>query len=95
VPLEAQAAGRSLVASDLPGVREALGLGAGALVPPGNASALADALAPRLASPDLADAEGVLGRRNVEQRFDVRSSLARLAELTEEVVRAGISAGGD
>lgn len=94
VPLEAQAAGRSLVASDLPGVRESVAAGAGALVPAGDAGAFAVALADRLSDRAVADAEGELGRREVAERFDLRHSLDRLAELTAEVARGAVSGEG-
>jgi glycosyltransferase involved in cell wall biosynthesis len=52
---EAMAAGRPLVASDLPSTREFLREGENALlVPPGDVAALGDALARVLADPDLA-----------------------------------------
>jgi glycosyltransferase involved in cell wall biosynthesis len=44
-PVEAMALGRPVVASDLPALAEVLTGGAGVLVPPGDAGALADALA--------------------------------------------------
>ena len=91
-PLEAQAAGRSLVASDLPGVREALGPGAGELVRPGDVGGFAAAAVVRLRDPAAADAEGRRGREHVERAFDLRRSLDRLAVLTEEV--AGRSSSG-
>jgi glycosyltransferase involved in cell wall biosynthesis len=91
VPLEAQAAGRSLVASDLPGVREALGAGAGALFQPGDVSSLTEALVARLRAPQTADEEGTRGRRNVEERYDVRRSLDQLAALTAQVAAQRVS----
>lgn len=44
VPLEAQASGRALVASDIPGIAESIAPG-GRLVPPGDVAALADQVA--------------------------------------------------
>ncbi|MDX6198838.1 MAG: hypothetical protein QOJ79_1989 [Actinomycetota bacterium] len=86
VPIEAQASARAVVASDLPGVREALAAGAGALFPPGDAGAAAAALVPRLRDPARADEEGARGRVHAEAQLDVRQSLDRLAELTVRAV---------
>jgi glycosyltransferase involved in cell wall biosynthesis len=91
VPLEAQAAGRSLVASDLPGVREAMAAGAGALVPPGDVEGFAAALTERLREGAVADAEGLQGRQGVAESFDLSRSLERLAQLTLELVRRPVS----
>jgi glycosyltransferase involved in cell wall biosynthesis len=81
VVIEAMARGRSVVASDVAGMSQALEGGAGALVAPEAPAPLADALADRLADPALADAEGVAGRARVEQRFDLRVTAERIAEL--------------
>lgn len=86
-PLEAQASGRSLVATDVAGVREALGPGAGALVPAGDAAAMASALVARLGDAVLAAAEGAAGRRHAEARLGSGRSLDLLAGLTEELAR--------
>jgi glycosyltransferase involved in cell wall biosynthesis len=86
VLLEAMAVGRSVVAADVPGAREALGDGAGAVVPPDDLSALAGALVLRLLDGLRADAEGTAGRTRVEARFDVRHSAAAVARLYDELV---------
>jgi glycosyltransferase involved in cell wall biosynthesis len=60
--LEMMSCGLPVVASDVPGVREALGPDAGALlVPPGDAARLGSALADLCADPDL---RARVGRRN-------------------------------
>ena len=84
-PLEAQASGRALVATDVAGVREALGAGAGVLVPAGDAAAMAQALVSRLADPALAAREGAAGRRHAERALGSARSLDLLAELTAEL----------
>lgn len=94
VPLEAMACGRSVVAFDVGGTRHSLGdAGCGALVPPGDVPALASAVAARLASRSLADAEGSAGRRRAQTFFDVRTSAAAVAEVTERVGRGRPGAG--
>lgn len=73
---EAMAAGTPVVASDLPGYRNVVADGDEAvLVPPGDAAALAAALARTLTEPALAQALAAAGRRRAEQL-----SMTRLAE---------------
>jgi glycosyltransferase involved in cell wall biosynthesis len=64
--LEALACGRSVVATDVEGMREAVvdppGPPAGAVVPEFDADAFARAVGERLADPDLAAIEGNAGR---------------------------------
>jgi glycosyltransferase involved in cell wall biosynthesis len=80
VALEAMACGRPLVASDVsalgPAVRHA---GAGIVVPPGDAPALAGALH-ALADPVLRVRLGSMGRSHVERHFDVGACSGRLVE---------------
>lgn len=85
VPLEAMACGRSVVAFDVSGVRQSVGE-AGAVVPGGDVSALAEAVAVRLADPALADREGVQGRRRVELLFDRRQVADQVATLVDKLV---------
>jgi glycosyltransferase involved in cell wall biosynthesis len=93
--LEAMASGRSVVATDVEGMGEAMGdAGAGALVPPEDADALATAITSRLADPPRADAEGAAGRRRAERHFDVERSLSETSALALEVLAArGYGAG--
>ncbi|NMI00081.1 glycosyltransferase family 4 protein [Pseudonocardia sp. K10HN5] len=79
--LEALASGRSLVASDIPGLAEIVSPGTGALVPPDHAGALAAAVAARLDDPDRALAEGARSRERAAI-FDERRTLDELATLT-------------
>ena len=63
-PMQAMALSRPVVASDLPALREVVGdPGAGLLVPPENADALADALATLAADPALRARLGAAGHR--------------------------------
>lgn len=78
--LEAMAQGVPVVASDVGGVREALG-DAGLLVPAGDVAALADALRTLLLDPARAAALGQAGRARAQALFapaQVRASLAAL-----------------
>lgn len=90
--LEAMASGRSVVASDTPGALEALGGEAGAVVPIGDAAALADAIAERLLDPARATAEGRAGRIRAERHHDVRRATASAAELYESILRGDVGA---
>lgn len=93
VLLEAMAHGTAVVASDIDGYRQATG-GAARLVPPGDAAALAAALAEVLGSAtagevDATDALAARGRERA-QAF----SMARLAEHYEDAYRAALDAAG-
>lgn len=80
VLLEAMAAGRPLVASDIPGYRSVATDGRqGRLVPPGDPVALADAIAALLDNPVLRDAMAADGRRSVAA-YDWARVAARVAD---------------
>ena len=81
VVLEAMAAGRSVVATDVAGMREALG-DTGVLVPPEDPAALAVAVAGALKRP-----HGAGARERVERLYDVRRATQRMADLYAEVLR--------
>lgn len=84
VPLEAMARARSVVASDVTGVRESVPDGAGAVVAPDDAGALAQALLPRLRTSH--DHEGAVGRRHVEEHHDLDVTVARLTAAYREAL---------
>lgn len=67
-PVEAMALGRPVVASDLPALAEVLPDGAGLLVPPDDATALADAIAGLRADPGAAAALTRAGRAVAAER---------------------------
>lgn len=92
--LEAMAAARSVVGADVAGMREALADGCGAVVATEAVEPLADAVAERLAAPELADREGAAGRRRVEDRYDVRVVTERMAELYEQILERRASHSG-
>jgi glycosyltransferase involved in cell wall biosynthesis len=94
VPLEAMARARSVVASDVGGTREALPPGAGALVPPGDAAALAAALVGRLANQPRADHEGRVGRAHVVRHHSLSRTLAGVAAVYRAVLTARHSGQG-
>lgn len=84
--LEAMAAGRSIVATDVEGMAEAIGQG-GAIVPPDDAEALAEAVTERLVDPERAEAEGRVGRERAAHSHDLRGWGERMAEVTLDVLR--------
>ena len=85
--LEAMAAGLPVIASDLPGVREAVAAEGGAvLVAPGNATALAEAIGRLAADGDERARLSAAGRRAVQARFLVEANVRELAVLLEATV---------
>jgi glycosyltransferase involved in cell wall biosynthesis len=84
--LEALAAARSVVVTDVPGMREVVVDGVGAVVPPDDTSSLAAALSARLADAEFADAEGAAGRARVESHHDRRKQFDGIAALYEELL---------
>lgn len=82
--LEAFAARRAVVATDAGGVREALTDGAeGRLVPVGDGTALAGAVADLAANPALREAMAGRGRARVERDFRLDSATRRLEAVYE------------
>jgi glycosyltransferase involved in cell wall biosynthesis len=76
------AAGRAVVGTDLPGMREIIvDSGAGETVPPGDAAALGAAVGRMLADPAAADAQGAKGREAAEARYAWNALVARAATL--------------
>ena len=91
VLLEAMARARSVVSTDVPGAREALG-DAGAIVPSEAPAALADALAERLLDPERAAREGAEGRARAVRLFDIRRTSALVVEAYDDVIAARATA---
>jgi glycosyltransferase involved in cell wall biosynthesis len=71
--MEAMAHGVAVVASDVGGVPQLLGGGAGLMVPPGDADALSNALARLMDDPEQRAALGAVGRTTIEQSYSVRA----------------------
>ena len=86
--LEALAAARPVVATDVDGTPEAVVDGrTGLTVPPGNAAALAHAIASLLRDPSTARRLAAAGRRWVEERFDQVQQVRRTAQLYRDAWR--------
>jgi glycosyltransferase involved in cell wall biosynthesis len=84
--LEAMASGRSVVATDVDGVREALRCDG--IVPSEDPRSLADAVVARLRDPELAASEGRGNRARAEALYDLRTQIARLSEIDAELTRS-------
>jgi D-inositol-3-phosphate glycosyltransferase len=83
-PVEAMALGRPVVASDLPALAEVLEGGAGRLVPPGDAGALADTIA-ELRADDRARSELVAAGREIAAGRTWERNGLRYRELYERL----------
>jgi glycosyltransferase involved in cell wall biosynthesis len=80
--IEAMAAGLPVVACGVGGMLELVEPGrTGALVPPDDAAALAEAVRGMLASPERARAMGAAGRHDVEARFSFDRMVAEFEQL--------------
>jgi glycosyltransferase involved in cell wall biosynthesis len=98
--VEAMAAARPVVLTDVGGCRDLVTPGVeGALVPPGNVSALADALVEMLGDPDRQRLSGRRGRAKVRQEFGIEQYVRGHEQLYLSLVaperRAQIVAVGD
>jgi glycosyltransferase involved in cell wall biosynthesis len=85
---EAMACGRAVVATDVGGIEELLGGdgSAGLLVPPGDPSALAEAVSRLLADPLCREQLGTAARRRIETQF----SLDRMVDGYESALWASV-----
>jgi glycosyltransferase involved in cell wall biosynthesis len=92
-PLEAMAMGRPVLLADVPGAREQVPVAERgfALVPVGDPAALAQALAAALADPADCARRGAAARDWVTERHDVRTTVARIAELYQKSTSGGQS----
>jgi glycosyltransferase involved in cell wall biosynthesis len=85
VILEAMAAAQPVVSARLAGIPESVIDGeTGVLVPPGEKSALVNALERLLLDPDLRQRYGTAGRARVEQQFRVEQTIVPLVKLLEQ-----------
>ena len=90
VLLEAAAAGRPVVASNIPGCHEAVRNGhSGLIVAMGDAEALADALTRLVQDPGLRLAMGVAGRQMAEAEFDEALAAARTLAVYRALIAPG------
>jgi glycosyltransferase involved in cell wall biosynthesis len=91
---EAAAAGRPVVATDVPGCRDVVRHGeTGLLVPPADAPALADAIRRLLADAGLRVAMGRAARELAEARFSRQAAAERLLRVYHELAAGPAVAG--
>jgi glycosyltransferase involved in cell wall biosynthesis len=95
VVLEAMAVGRSVVASDAPGMWELLGTDAGAVVPQGDLHGLATALVDRLLDRNRVSAEERAARDRVQQLHGREVMAERIRDLYGELLERRAARGGD
>ncbi len=86
--LEAMAAARPCVVSDISIFREVLGEGTGLFVPLGRADLLAEAVLVLLDDPAAAADMGRRARRVVEERFEIRRNAQEFAQVCARVIAA-------
>jgi len=85
--LECMAAGLPVAATDIPGIREAVGSeGYPYLAPPGDAETLADKILLFMRSPELRDQVGTANRRRIAQEFSPQQMCAQMIELIAQNV---------
>src|SRR5262249_52521685 len=85
--LECMAAGKAIVASDLPGIRDALGpYTGGVLFPPGDHVRCAQLLLELLRDKEKREALGAAHQARIRAEFSVK----RMAERHLEIIRAGM-----
>lgn len=89
--LEGMACGRSTVATDVAGAREALLSGglpaAGAVLPLKDIDGIVEAVAVRLLNPQLRDAEGRAGRARAERWFEDTATFAAITDAYKTLSR--------
>jgi glycosyltransferase involved in cell wall biosynthesis len=87
VLIEAAAAGRPIVASDVPGCREVVDQGEnGLLVPPGDPAALANALALLAENPALRHKMGAAGRLKAVNQFANNKVIAATLKVYSDLL---------
>ena len=87
VLIEALAAGKPIVASNVGGVPEIIENGVnGVLIPPGDSSGLADACLQLLKNREQASQMILAGSQTVWQRFNVDAQVKQLSNIYEEIV---------
>jgi glycosyltransferase involved in cell wall biosynthesis len=85
--LEAMAACKPVIATQIGGTDEAVIAGeTGLLVPPANPAALAEAIRTILAHPELARRLATSGRRRVQQEFSENRMIRQFTELYDELL---------
>lgn len=82
------AAGRPLIASDLPGIRELLSTGWPVLVPPDDPRALADSIKQLFGDSEQLNARGVAARNAAEGPLNWNAITQQVIDLMQETIKA-------
>jgi glycosyltransferase involved in cell wall biosynthesis len=91
--MEASAAGRAIVTTDIPGCRDIVREGEnGLLVPPRDATALASAIRLLIENPDLRRRMGLAGRVRAESEFGIERVVQRHLEIYRELLAGAAAA---
>jgi glycosyltransferase involved in cell wall biosynthesis len=88
IVLEAAAAGIPVIATAVGGIPEILGPQAFRLVPPGDAIALAEAIASELADPDASRAHALTLRERVRRHFSISTMVDEIVAAYREILLA-------
>jgi len=92
--LEAMSHGVPVIANRIAGMDEIITDGQnGFLVPPGDVQQLAERIGQLLDDPELRKRVGAAGRRNVEERFDMRQRASEFRRLYEELAESAADTG--
>jgi glycosyltransferase involved in cell wall biosynthesis len=90
--IEAMAAERPVVATDIGGIPEAVNHGeTGLLVPPGDPEALSKAIIELLQNPKKAEEMGEKGRARVKEKFTTKKMLSEIENVYQSLVSQGKS----
>jgi glycosyltransferase involved in cell wall biosynthesis len=89
VVLEAMAAGRPVVGTDVKGTRELVTKETGLLVPPNDSVSLARAIERLLSEPETMEKMGVSAQRIARENFDIRRHISSIQEIYLEFPREG------
>jgi glycosyltransferase involved in cell wall biosynthesis len=86
--IEAMACGKPVVASNVGGIPEIIDDGrTGLLVEPKNEKSIADAVIRLLTLKTFADSIASVGRKIVEERFNVSSQITKIEEILDELLK--------
>ena len=84
--LESMAAGRAVVATDIPGCRDALGDDYPALTCPGDAEAMATAILEMAENPQRRNELGQMLHQRVAAKFSIEQMCRRTCEILESLI---------
>ena len=88
--LEAMSHGKPVVGTDVAGIPEMIDDGVtGAVVPPGDAEALAGALSRLAGDPETRAKQGAAGRARIEREFTIGAMASNMEKLWREAARQG------